>query len=140
MEDGKNTFNIYMSSTNFGFLNFRDKNWKKRLISHLPSNFNCIDPLRIISDKSEIVDQDIDDIHKSDFIVCYLGRKVTIGTIMEIMYAIMYTKYSEISIPIILIDKYKIHRNHPWIKRWIEFIVDDEKQASLMVQNLITEE
>lgn len=140
MEDKKTYFNVYMSSTNFGFLNFRDKNWKKKLISYLPSNINCIDPLRVLSDKPEIVDQDIDDIQKSDFVVCYLGKKVTIGTMMEIMYTIMYTKYSEISVPIILVDKYKIHRNHPWIKRWIEFIVDDEKQAASLVQNLISEE
>lgn len=137
MEDKNNSFNVYMSSTNFGFLNFRDKNWKKKLISYLPSSFECIDPLRVLSSEPEIVDQDIQDIQNSDFIVCYLGKKITIGTMMEIMYALMYRKECEIELPIIIIDKYKIHRQHPWIKKWISYIVDNEKEASDLIQSLI---
>ena len=126
-----------MSSTNFSFLNFKDKNWKAKFISYLPFNFDCIDPLKVLSDRATIVDQDIKDIQNSDFIVCYLGKKITIGTIMEIMYSVMYSKYTEQEKPIILIDKYKIHRKHPWIKRWIHYIVDNEKQAAEKIEDLL---
>ncbi len=137
-----NTYTIYLSSTSFNFWNFRDKNWKNKFMYYLSysrkiKNVKYIDPLKVLSDKPEIVDQDIDDISSSNCIVCYLGKKITIGTIMEVMYSIMYYKIHEIDFPIILIDKYKIHRNHPWIKRWITYIADNEDDAANIVENLI---
>lgn len=138
-----NTYTIYLSSTSFKFWNFRDKNWKKKFMYCLSrirnvKNAKYIDPLKELSDKPEIVDKDINDISLSNCIVCYLGKKITIGTMMEVMYSIMYYKIHEIEFPIILIDKYKIHRHHPWIKRWITYIADDEDDAANIVENLIT--
>lgn len=138
-----NTYTIYLSSTSFKFWNFRDKNWKNKFMHYLSDvkkieKVEYIDPLKVLSDKPEIVSQDINDISSSNCIVCYLGKKITIGTIMEIMYSIMYYKIHEIDFPIILIDKYKIHRHHPWIKYWIPYIADDEEDASNIIENLIT--
>lgn len=132
-------YQIYLSSTNFGFFDFRDKNWKKIFIERttnlIHDEIKFVDPLDVISDQAEIVDSDIRSILSSDFVVSYIGKKVTIGTVMEIMYTALYTKFVEIQIPIILIDKYKIHRKHPWIKKWVNHIVDDEEQAAFLVKD-----
>lgn len=130
-----------MSSTDFKFWNFRDKNWKKKFMGYTMSlihdEIEFIDPLQIISDEVTIVDDDIKSIIGSDFVVSYIGKKITIGTVMEIMYTAIYTRFSEIQIPIILIDKCKIHRKHPWIKKWVDHVVDDEYQAAQLVRDYI---
>lgn len=141
---------IYLSSTSFGFFDFRHKNWKKKFMMamhrydfYLPY-YNCnkitfkyIDPLLEISNEAKIVDSDIDNMNNSDYIVVYLPKKLTIGTLMELTYGVI--KYG--SDKIILIDKTKIHRNHPWIKYWInsDNIADNEYHAAHILSQYISD-
>ena len=134
---------VYMSSTDFasGIDDEFDVNWKgelqnlcNSLVDQTQYHFSCYDPLQIISDKAEIVSSDIQHIICSDFIVCYLPKtKLSIGTLMELQYSCLH-KYKD---NIILIDRYKIHRNHPWIKYWIKHIVDNEHEAITKMLNIL---
>lgn len=129
-------YTIYLSSTYFGFWSFSHKNWKQNfrywLLFHTGSllqtiKYNFIDPLLVLTDDESIVNKDLHDIDSSDFVVAYLPRKLTIGTIMEILYSAQNNK------KLILIDKSKLHRKHPWIKHWCKTIVNDEHEAALRV-------
>lgn len=137
--------NIYLSSTDFheGNDNIDDVNWKANFIKHFinPLEVNnsiydvsCHDPLQNISDKAEIVNDDICNIIQSDFIVCYLPKtKLTIGTLMELQYSCLKKPKD----CIIVIDRYQIHRNHPWIKYWVKHIVDNESDAVIKMRNIL---
>ena len=139
----KYTIPIYLSSTSFKWYEFSDKWWKFYFKSALFDQFvyfskkginyvvEVIDPLEVISDQPDIVNKDLDNISNSNFIVCYLGKRLTIGTLMELSYCV-YKNY-----PLILIDKHKIHRNHPWIKYWVKYIADDEIDAVTLIKNII---
>lgn len=134
---------VYMSSTDFS--EKPDSEWKERLrksceyeLHHMFDDkwysFHCYDPLKVISDKAEIVTSDIQHIIKSDFVVCYLpATKLTIGTLMELQYSCI-NKPSDC---VILIDPYKIHRNHPWIKYWVKHVVDNEDEATDVMLNIL---
>lgn len=145
---------IYLSSTNFGFFDFRSKNWKTKLIEVFHSSFltiddvnihfDFIDPLKYLTDDPAIVDVDTENIRKCDFNITFLGKKITLGTVMEIMYTCLYNKWCnrsncEDKTHLILIDKWKVHRKHPWIKHYIPMadIVDDEKQAFQRVKEIL---
>lgn len=156
MDNKINTIKVYLSSTNFGFFDFRSKNWKTKLMEVFHSNpliidnityrFEFIDPLKYLTDDPAIVDVDTNNIRNSDFNITFLGKKITIGTVMEIMYTSLYNIYSKMycdddnhSTRLILIDKWKVHRKHPWIKHYIpkNDIVDNEKQAYQRVKEIL---
>lgn len=133
---------IYLSSTTFNKDNdpIEDVEWKQNLKKEFDSLlgdkyiFNGHDPLKVLSDKAEIVIDDISHIVASHFIVCYLPKtKLTIGTIMELQYSLI-NKPKDC---FILIDRYKIHRNHPWIKYWVKHIVDNERDAVTKIMNIL---
>lgn len=150
----KKEVQIYMSSTSFGFFDFRNKNWKRKFMRsmrsydfYLPYNysdndnkvtFKFIDPLQTISNDAEIVKVDLDCMHRSNYIVVYLPKKLTIGTMMELTYSILKFGAGRV----VLIDKTKIHRNHPWIKYWLysECIADDEEDAAKILSETIMDE
>lgn len=138
----KRNIKIYLSSTNFreGVDPQCDVLWKSELMKQFNSfsdaryNFQFHDPLQVISDKAEIVLEDINNILSSDFIVCYLPQtKLTIGTIMELQYSSIF----KVRDSIILIDRYQIHRNHPWIKQWVKHIVNDECEVVSKLANIL---
>lgn len=146
------TIKVYLSSTNFGFFDFRSKNWKENLIEAFHSyplvindttyRFEFIDPLEYLTDDPAIVDVDTNNIRKCYFNITFLGKKITIGTVMEIMYTSLYNKWccgDDTLTRLILIDKWKVHRKHPWIKHYIpeNDIVDNEKQAYQRVKEIL---
>ena len=134
---------VYLSSTDFheGIDEMSDVNWKTEiqkasssLVDSRKYEFSYYDPLEIISDKPGIVSSDIRHISWADFVICYLPKtKLTIGTLMELQYACLHKSNESI----ILIDRYKIHRNHPWIKYWVKNIVNDEAEAVKKMTNII---
>ena len=136
---------IYLSSTNFSWWNFRDKIWKKLFKKYLlcccdndeKSMPKLYDPLEVLSDSKEIVDKDISVIQQCDFMVSYISKKITIGTVMEIMYAALLSKIRQSEIVIFLIDRHKIHRKHPWIKRWVRYVCDNEEDVALLITSII---
>lgn len=137
--------NIYLSSTNFDrdFDADLDINWKFNFTNQLTSGFeinktfyhvNCHDPLQNISDQAEIVSDDISNIIESDFIVCYLPKtRLTIGTLMELQYSCLKKPKD----CVIVIDRYQIHRHHPWIKYWVKHVVDNEAKAVSTIWNIL---
>jgi len=139
----KTNINVYLSSTDFQYDNdpYPDFSWKSNLIDHFHSktvnkefDVSFHDPLQNISDKAEIVEDDITHIIHSDFVVVYLPKtKLSIGTIMEIQYSCL-NKPKDC---VILIDRYKVHRKHPWIKYWVKHIVDDEDEAVTLILNIL---
>ena len=138
------SYQIYLSSTSFGFWDFKSKNWKKKIqklcdeySKESDIRFSLIDPLEVKSDDTWVVDRDLRLIAESDFVVCYMSKKVTIGTSMEIIYTSLYSKMYETEIPLIFIDPYKIHRKHPWIKKFCDYIVDNEKEAVDIIKERI---
>lgn len=133
-------FNIYLSSTDFKWYEFKDKWWKFHF-STILDNINrtvysngrkyildVYDPLQIITDNPSIVEKDLSKIRESSCVVCYIGKRLTIGTLMELSYCCYK------NLPIILIDSHKIHRNHPWIKYWIRYIVNDVYEAFELIK------
>ena len=132
--------NVYLSSTDlimkpdcFWKSNFQ-KDINRLVSSSNEYRFHLYDPLQNISDKPEIVSDDIQHIIFSDFVVCYLQKSdLTIGTLMEL-------QYSCINKPkdcVILIDKHHQHYNHPWIKYWVKHVVFSEHEAASRIVNIL---
>ena len=107
------SYQIYLSSTSFGFWDFKSKNWKKKIqklcdeySKESDIRFSLIDPLEVKSDDTWVVDRDLRLIAESDFVVCYMSKKVTIGTSMEIIYTSLYSKMYEENLIFFLILRY----------------------------------
>lgn len=145
----KNDIRIYLSSTSFNFFDFKNKNWKKKFIKYMrgyeffvPYNqdsieYTFIDPLQTISNEAEIVQVDLDCIQSSDYVVVYLPKKLTIGTMMELTYSVLKFGANKV----ILIDKTRKHRQHPWIKYWVNSwcVCDNEEHAAHVVSQYISD-
>jgi len=141
----KTDINIYLSSTNFPYDEscYQDHMWKEELKIEFRNKLHEMerklmisfhDPLQTISDQPEIVMDDIHHIIGCDFVISYLPKtKLTIGTIMELQYSLLQKPKD----CIILIDRYLVHRNHPWIKYWVKHIVDNEGEAAQKVLNIL---
>lgn len=135
------TIRLYLSSTKYGLFNPNGKNWKFRFQKFLEDlnkiskfKLNFYDPFQFESSSIDVVDIDKNNIQKCKYFVCYLD-KITIGTIMEIMYQYdwNYLKSKKGQIECILIDPSKKNRKHPWIAYHCKNIFDNVEDAAIYI-------
>ena len=124
-------YTIYLSSTTYHWWNFRDYNWKKKiikLINNKVKNIKFIDPLQLKSEDPSVCPLDIKNINKSDFVIIYIN-KLSIGTLLELGYCI----YKHKNFCVFTRSSYVL--NHPWIRYLCKNVVVNFKDVLKCVGN-----
>lgn len=146
---------IYLAGPIAGCTEKQAKDWRDYVIQNLPENITGISPLRcepaingryeqvyekdkLFGTESAISAKNWFDTSRCDLILVYLtkdilGNKWSFGTILEIGWAIAMRK------PIILVSDLSDLRNHPLVKRNVDWILDDLDDAVEVITGLFWE-